>query len=73
MKKFIKPLLIVSTMAAVFSVQAVQKDITVNANVDATIDMTQPDNTGLPSSIDMQYLPGKGLTPFNLNTKVWSN
>ncbi|MFV8984634.1 CS1 type fimbrial major subunit [Serratia fonticola] len=73
MKKFIKPLLIVSTMAAVFSTQAVQKDITVNANVDATIDMTQPDNTALPSSIDMQYLPGKGLTPFNLNTKVWSN
>jgi len=73
MKKSIKPLLVVSIMAAAFATQAVQKDITVNANVDASIDITQPDNTALPSSINMQYLPGKGLTPFNINTKVWSN
>lgn len=73
MKKLIKPLLIVSTMATVFTAQAVQKDITVNANIDSSIDMTQSDNTALPSSINMQYLPGKGLTPFNLDTKVWSN
>jgi hypothetical protein len=73
MKKLIKPLLIVSIMAAAFATQAVQKDITVNANVDASMDITQSDNTPLPSSITMQYLPGKGLTPFNLNTKVWSN
>ncbi|MGL5385855.1 MAG: CS1 type fimbrial major subunit [Enterobacterales bacterium] len=73
MKKLIKPLLIVSTLAAAFAVQAVQKDITVNANVDATIDLTQADNSALPSSITMQYLPGKGLSPFNLNTKIWSN
>jgi hypothetical protein len=73
MEKLIKPLLVVSIMAAAFATQAVQKDITVNANVDASIDMTQPDNTALPSSINMQYLPGKGLTPFNLNTKIWSN
>lgn len=73
MKKLIKPLLIVSTLAAAFAVQAVQKDITVNANVDATIDVTQADNSPLPSSITMQYLPGKGLSPLNLNTKIWSN
>ncbi|CAI0838183.1 fimbrial protein [Serratia sp. JSRIV001] len=73
MKKLIKPLLVVSIMATAFSSQAIRKDITVNANVDTTIDMTQPDNTALPSSIDMQYLPGKGLSPFKLNTKVWSN
>ncbi|MBC3378736.1 fimbrial protein [Serratia fonticola] len=73
MKKVIKPLLIVSIMATAFTTQAVQKDITVNANVDSTIDITQSDNTALPSSINMQYLPGKGLSPFNLNTRVWSN
>lgn len=73
MKKFIKPLLIVSTLAAAFTVQAVQKDITVNANVDASIDMTLADKSALPGSINMQYLPGTGLTPFSLNTKVWSN
>lgn len=73
MRKLIKPLLIVSTMATVFAAQAVQKDITVTANIDTSIDMTQSDNTALPSSINMQYLPGKGLTPYNLGTKVWSN
>lgn len=73
MNKLIKPLLLVSIMATAFATQAVQKDITVNASVDASIDITQPDNTALPSSINMQYMPGKGLTPFNLNTKVWSN
>ena len=73
MNKFFKPLLVVSIMATAFASQAVQKDITVNASVDASIDMTQPDNTALPSSINMQYMPGKGLTPFNLNTKIWSN
>lgn len=73
MKKFIKPLLIVSTLAAAFTVQAVQKDITVNANVDSSIDVTLADNSALPNSINMQYLPGKGLSPYSLNTKIWSN
>jgi hypothetical protein len=31
---------------------AIQKDITVNANVDSQLDMTQADNTPLPASID---------------------
>ncbi len=35
--------------------------------------MTQADNTPLPASIDMQYLPGRGLESYRLNTKVWSN
>lgn len=73
MRKFIKPLMIAAALAASFSTVAVQKDITVNANVDAELDMTQADNTPLPASVDMQYLPGQGLQPYKLNTKIWSN
>ncbi|HCF8016669.1 TPA: fimbrial protein [Klebsiella aerogenes] len=73
MKKYIKPLMIVAAMSTAFSAMAIQKDITVNANVDSQLDMTPADNTPLPASIDMQYLPGRGLESYRLNTKIWSN
>lgn len=73
MRHSIKPLLIVAAMASSFSALAIQKDITVNASVDSQLDMTQADNTPLPASIDMQYLPGRGLDSYRMNTKVWSN
>ncbi|HAS1024750.1 MULTISPECIES: CS1 type fimbrial major subunit [Enterobacter cloacae complex] len=73
MRKLIKPLMIVAAMTASLNAMAVQKDITVNASVDSQLDMTQADNTPLPSSIDMQYLPGSGLVSYRLNTKIWSN
>lgn len=49
------------------------KDITVTANVDAALDMTQTDNTALPKAVEMQYLPGQGLQSYQLMTKIWSN
>ena len=55
------------------SALAVQKDITVTANVDAALDMTQTDNTALPKAVEMQYLPGQGLQSYQLMTKIWSN
>lgn len=73
MRKLIKPLMIAAAMTTSVSVLAVQKDITVNASVDSQLDMTQADNTPLPASIDMQYLPGRGLESYRLNTKMWSN
>ncbi|HDC4265873.1 TPA: fimbrial protein, partial [Enterobacter cloacae] len=73
MRKLIKPLMIVAAMTASMNAMAVQKDITVNASVDSQLDMTQADNTPLPPSIDMQYLPGSGLVSYRLNTKIWSN
>ena len=41
MKKYIKPLMIVAAMFTAFSAMAIQKDITVNANVDSQLDMTR--------------------------------
>lgn len=73
MRKQFKALLMTTLIAASFSSMAVQKDITVNANVDAELEMTQADSTALPSSITMQYLPGTGLKTYSLNTKIWSN
>lgn len=73
MRNYIKPLLIVAAMTTSVNALAIQKDITVNANVDSQLDMTQADNTPLPASIDMQYLPGRGLESYRLNTRVWSN
>lgn len=52
---------------------AVEKDITVTANVDSTLDMTLSDGQPLPGSVDMQYTPGVGLAPLTLETKIWSN
>lgn len=57
----------------VFRCRAVQKDITVTANVDAALDMTQTDNSALPKAVEMQYLPGQGLQSYQLMTKIWSN
>lgn len=52
MRNYIKPLLIVAAMTTSVSALAIQKDITVNANVDSQLDMTQADNTPcLPASI----------------------
>ncbi|MFU2319074.1 CS1 type fimbrial major subunit [Rahnella sp. PCH160] len=73
MQKLIKPLFIATVLTAAFNAQAVQKDITVNANVDATVDMTQADGTALPGTITMQYIPGRGLSTYSLDTKIWSN
>lgn len=55
------------------SAVAVQKDITVTANVDASIDMTLSDGSALPKSVEMQYIPGNGLSPVSMMTKIWSN
>jgi adenosylcobinamide amidohydrolase len=73
MQKLIKPLFIATVLTAAFNAQAVQKDITVNANVDATVDMTQADGTALPGTINMQYIPGRGLSTYSLDTRIWSN
>ncbi|EQA0896761.1 fimbrial protein [Escherichia coli] len=72
-KVFAKSLLVAAMFSVAGSAFAVQKDITVTANVDAALDMTQTDNTALPKAVEMQYLPGQGLQSYQLMTKIWSN
>lgn len=73
MKTQIKIISFVSVLATAFSVNAVQRDITVTANIDPTVDVTLADGSSLPSSIAMQYLPGRGLAAHKENIKFWSN
>lgn len=70
----VKPLVAALLLTVAGSTFAVQKDITITANVDANIDMTMADGTALPKSIEMQYLPGTGLEKYSIGmTKIWSN
>ncbi|KWA15162.1 Cro/Cl family transcriptional regulator [Burkholderia territorii] len=55
------------------SAHAVQKDITVTANVDTTLEMLSADGSALPTTMQMQYLPGSGLQPAVVNTKIFTN
>lgn len=55
------------------NVSAVQRDITITADIDPTVDITMADGSPLVQSINMQYLPGKGLATNKQNVKLWSN
>lgn len=68
-----KSLLALAMVSVMGSAMAVQKDITVTATVDAALDMTQVDNSALPKNVDLQYIPGTGLVPYQLQTKIWAN
>lgn len=73
MKSIIKPLLVTAIMGFAINASAVQKDITVTANVDATLDMTTDTGEVLPSTMAMGYMPGVGLEPVTQMTKIFSN
>lgn len=73
MKSFIKPLMATVIMGMAINAYAVQKDITVTANVDATLDMTTDTGDVLPSTMEMGYMPGVGLEPVTQSTKIYSN
>lgn len=70
MLKFV-PIAAAALMA--MSAHAVQKDITVTATVDATLEMLSADGSALPTTMQMQYLPGVGLQPAVVNTKIFTN
>ncbi|WP_269935555.1 CS1 type fimbrial major subunit [Serratia liquefaciens] len=62
-------------LATLFSLSAmaVQKDITITADIDPTVELLQADGTALPSSLKMTYLPGVGLQKKTLSTKIFTN
>ena len=55
------------------SAYAVQKDITVTANIDSTLEVLSADGSALPKTMQMQYLPGSGLQAAEVNTKIFTN
>ena len=70
MLKFV-PIAAAALMA--MSAHAVEKNITVTANVDATLELASADGSALPTTMQMQYLPGVGLQPAVVNTKIFTN
>ena len=53
---------------------AVEKNITVTASVDPTIDLLQADGKALPNAISLTYSPAaKGFEPYTLPTAVHTN
>ncbi|EHL2318691.1 hypothetical protein KDF28_004786 [Escherichia coli] len=52
---------------------AVQKNITVTADIDPTIDLLQADGSALPTSIALTYNPVGGLQDYTINTKIYTN
>ncbi|EOB3403406.1 CS1 type fimbrial major subunit [Salmonella enterica] len=55
------------------SISAVQKDITVTANIDSTLELLQADGSSLPSTMKLDFMPGKGLVHKSLQTRLYSN
>lgn len=70
---FAMKIVAVAVMGFSLNAMAIQKDITVNANVDPSLDMTLSDAQQLPESVNMQYIPGNGLAPYAMQAKIWSN
>lgn len=73
MKNNLKTVIGTAALMAAFSASAIQRDITVTADIDTTVDVTLADGSALPASVAMQYLPGKGLSAYKQNIKFWSN
>ncbi|KVS70078.1 CS1 type fimbrial major subunit [Burkholderia cepacia] len=65
-------LLSVAALASM-SVMAVQKDITVVADVDTTLEMLRPDGSALPQTVNLDYVPGVGLREVSVPTKIFTN
>ena len=73
MKKQIKAVSLLSLFVAAFSVSAAQRDITVTADIDNTVDITLANGSPLPTTATMQYIPKKGLASYSEQVKLWSN
>ncbi|CAH0205472.1 cable pilus major pilin CblA [Stenotrophomonas geniculata] len=67
------PIAAVALMSMSMSAHAVQKDITVTANVDTSLEMLSADGSALPTTMQMQYMPGQGLQTAEVMTKIFTN
>lgn len=70
-KKFIAAVALMATYSC--SLFAAQRDITITANIDSTVEFLQSDGSGLPNSINLDFLPGKGLMAKSISTRFFTN
>lgn len=63
-----------ATLFATMGASAVEKNITVTASVDPTIDLLQSDGSALPTSVALTYSPAaKNFEVYSLDTAVHTN
>lgn len=63
-----------ATLFSAMGVSAVEKNITVTASVDTTIDLLQSDGSALPTSVALTYSPASNqFEVYSLNTAVHTN
>ncbi|MBF7979198.1 MULTISPECIES: CS1 type fimbrial major subunit [Rahnella] len=73
MKHIFKTTLLSALLLSAFATQAVQRNITVTAVVDPTVDMTLADGSALPDALTMEYNVVTGLQPISQQVKLWTN
>lgn len=64
---------LMTALALSASAYAVQKDITVVADIDPTLELLQPDGSALPQTVRLNYIPGVGLQSQSIQTKIFTN
>lgn len=63
-----------ATLFATMGASAVEKNITVTASVDPTLDLLQPDGSALPTSVALSYSPAAdGFEAYRIQTAVHTN
>ncbi|MDN7429214.1 CS1 type fimbrial major subunit [Burkholderia sp. AU45388] len=70
---FLKVIPVAAAAALSMSAFAVEKEITVTAQIDPAIELLSPAGDALPSDLPMQYVPGKGLIVEKFDAKIFSN
>lgn len=73
MNRFTKAALLALCAFAPLSAMAVDKDITIVADVDPTLEILQADGSALPSTLRMNYIPGRGLQNASILTRILTN
>lgn len=73
MKNVYKSLFCSTLLLSAVAAHADQTDITVTADIDPTVALTQADGSALPDSIKLKYRPESGLESYKTNVKFWTN
>ena len=73
MKNTLRTTLCAVALITTANAYALEKNIVVNATINSSVDLTMADKSPMPSSIDLNYIPGVGLATYATQVKLWSN
>ncbi|MDN7923152.1 CS1 type fimbrial major subunit [Burkholderia gladioli] len=70
---FLKVIPVAAAAVLSMSAFAVEKEITVTAQVDPIVELLSPAGDALPSDLPMQHVPGKGLSHETFVARIFTN